>query len=282
MQAIHLRSSPLAERERNDRIYSGEIIVFRGFAAVAGLVERLRAHCVVALGADPERVHEHRSEAEVNTAAEQLRQNVMADREVAAALNEALAAVGVEVADTWGDGLKQRVQMAASRSGARMVSPLGAHRDTWGSNIMAQTNWWAPVYPVAPERTIALFPNWFDRPVSNDSAGWDFRELLRCMREQGPEPDYPLLPLASEPPPWADSLPVAPEPGDLMCFSGAHLHASVPNTTARTRLSCELRTVNGGDASAGRGAPNVDGRPVRTTWQLFKRLSDGEKLGAMA
>lgn len=282
MKAIHLRSAALAEAERNARVYAGEIIVFRGFAAVATLVERLRAHCEHNLGSDPEHVHERLAEADVNAAAEALRQAVFADEAVAAALNAAFDAVGVDLDATWGDGLKQRVQMAQSASGARMVSPLGAHRDTWGSNIMAQTNWWAPVYPVTPERTIALFPGWFDRPVANDSDGWDFRELIRRMREQGPEPDYPLLPLATEPPPWADAVPLAPEPGDLVCFSGAHLHASVPNATGRTRLSCEIRTVNGDDATAGRGAPNVDGRPVRTTWQLFKRLTDGAKLGAMA
>jgi hypothetical protein len=55
----------------------------------------------------------------------------------------------------------------------------------------------------------------------------------------------------------------------------------VPNSTARTRFSFETRTVNGRDARHGAGAPNVDGAAVRTTWQLFRRLSDGEKLAAM-
>lgn len=282
MSAIHLTASALTERERNDRLYAGEIIIFRGFDAVAALADRLAACCRSHLGGEPEMVHQRLAEDGVNEAAGALQHEVRKDAEIAQMVNDALAAVGVDFDRTFGDGLKQRVQMASSRSGARAVSPLGAHRDTWGSNIMAQTNWWAPVYPVTPERTLAMFPSRFDQPVANDSAGWDFRELLRRLKDEGPEPDYPLLSLASAPPGWSEALPISIEPGDLLCFSGAHLHASVPNLTERTRLSWELRTANGDDVAARRGAPNVDGSPVRTTYQLFRDLVSGERLGDMA
>lgn len=281
MSAIHFTASALSERERNDRLYAGQIIIFRGFATVAALTDRLAASCRRHLGEEPESVHVRMAEDVVNEAAGALQHEIQKDAGIAQLVNEALAAVGVDLERTFGDGLKQRVQMASSRSGARAVSPLGAHRDTWGSNVMAQTNWWAPVYPVTPERTVAMFPTLFDRPVANDSAGWDFRELVRRLKQEGPEPDYPLLPLASDPPDWSEALPISIEPGDLLCFSGAHLHASVPNTTERTRLSWELRTINADDVAAGRGAPNVDGSPVRTTYQLFRGLTSGERLGEM-
>lgn len=282
MSAFHLTARALTERERNDRLYAGEIIIFRGFDTVAALADRLAAYCRLHLGDDPQTVHQRLAEDAVNESAGALQQDVRQDAEIAQLVHEALAAIGVDVERTFGDGIKQRVQMASSRSGARAVSPLGAHRDTWGSNVMAQVNWWAPVYPVAPERTLAMFPTLFDRAVANDSAGWDFRELLRRLKHEGPDPDYPLLPLATDPLDWREALPISIEPGDLLCFSGAHLHASVPNATDRTRLSWELRTANADDVAAGRGAPNVDGRPVRTTYQLFRGLVSGERLGEMA
>ena len=281
MRAIHLTATALDEGERNARVHAGEIILFRGFTAVYELVDLLRARCRAYLGDVPERAHERMAPAELDAAAESLRQAVLADAAVAEAVRIAFAEIGVDLRATYGDGLKQRVQMAADARGQRLVAPLGVHRDTWGSNVAAQTNWWAPVYPVTPERTLALFPAYFDRPVANDSAGWDFRELVRRLRAEGRDADYPLLPLATDPPGWDEAVPISPEPGDLLCFSGAHLHASVPNTTGRTRLSCEIRTVNGDDAAAGRGAPNVDGAALRTTWQLFRHLSDGRKLGEM-
>ena len=281
MASFLLTSSPLPEEARNQRVYQGDLIVFRGFAAVTYLVDGLRAICRQHLGADPESVHERLPEAALNAAAQALRDAVAADDTVTALLRTALQDVGVGIDDTFGDGLELRVQSASSRSGARRISPLGVHRDTWGSNIMAQTNWWSPVWPTTPERTIAFFPTYFERPVPNNSEGWDFRELLRRLKADGPDTDYPLLPLATDPPGWEDAMPVSIEPGDLLCFSGVHLHASVPNATDRTRLSFELRTVNRGDVLAGRGAPNVDGTAIRTTYQLFRGLTHGERLGPL-
>ena len=68
------------------------------------------------------------------------------------------------------------------------------------------------------------------------------------------------------------------EPGDLLCFSGAHLHASVPNTTAETRCSMELRTVNADDIESGRGAPDLDGRAPRVPLEWFRSMVDGRPL----
>ena len=67
---------------------------------------------------------------------------------------------------------------------------------------------------------------------------------------------------------------VAIEPGDLLCFSGAHLHAGVPNHTGVARFSIETRTVDADDVAAGRGAPNVDGAAPRVAREWFRRVAD--------
>jgi ectoine hydroxylase-related dioxygenase (phytanoyl-CoA dioxygenase family) len=72
-------------------------------------------------------------------------------------------------------------------------------------------------------------------------------------------------------------VPVLIEPGDLLCFSGAHLHASRPNRTGRTRLSIDTRIVEGGDLRAGKGPANVDGHAPRTVHEWFRNVS-GEPL----
>ncbi len=58
------------------------------------------------------------------------------------------------------------------------------------------------------------------------------------------------------------------QPGDMLCFCCAHLHASVPNTSGRARFSIETRTVNIDDIHNERGAPNVDcaASEIMTTW----------------
>ena len=71
---------------------------------------------------------------------------------------------------------------------------LPIHRDTWGSNIRKQLNWWAPLVPVAPERTLLLFPEYFYQPVPNTSEFWDFQQMKQ-HREMGKP--YPQLPVYS-------------------------------------------------------------------------------------
>lgn len=61
MASFLLTSSPLPEEAHNQRIYQGDLIVFRGFAAVTDLVDGLRAICRQHLGAGPETEHGCRS-----------------------------------------------------------------------------------------------------------------------------------------------------------------------------------------------------------------------------
>ena len=282
MPAIYHVDRPLAEPERNRRIYQGDVIVFRGVPAVARLGRALRALCRRQLGDYPPGVHRRWPESSVHQAAERLRAVVRQDAALAEALAAALEAVGADPGATYRDALTARVQVAGGEAHSGAAAALAAHRDTWGSNIMAQTNWWGPLWATEPESTLALFPSRFATPVPNDSARWDFRELARRRRRGEPPAGYPLLPLATRPPPRDEALAISLLPGDLMCFSGAHLHATVPNATDRTRLSFETRTVNGADAEQGRGAPNVDGAAPRTTRQLFRRLTDGRRLAPMS
>lgn len=280
MPAVTLVSGPLEETERNARVYRGDILVFRDVGAMAALTDRVADWLVERFEIDPENVHRRLPGSALATLADELRKDVARDPTARGLLREALEEVGVSTGANYRDALKLRVQPPRTGDEDAPLAPLAAHRDTWGSQIPAQTNWWAPVFPVTAERTLALFPDRFREPVPNNSGDWDLAELIR-RRRLGDSAGYPLMPLATQPPPWKTAVPLVLEPGDLLCFSGAQLHASVPNTTDRCRFSLEVRTVNGQDALAGQGAPNVDGRTRRIAYHWFKRLTDGEALGTM-
>ncbi|MEQ9547409.1 MAG: hypothetical protein RIK85_15510 [Marinobacter sp.] len=280
MTALYQLAHPLPEAERNARIYRGELIVFRDVEAVTQLTDRLRAHCTRQLGDDPTRVHQSMSSLEIEQANEALRMALRNDAKLAQAWRHVLSAIHSDLGDTYGDSPVIRVQPPESGAQGERTKPLRAHRDTWGSNIPAQINWWAPLYETTPERTLALFPGLFSQIVENDSADWSFQEMLQVQRTKTTS-GYPLLPTATKAPSWDDALVVSLLPGDLLCFSGAHLHASVPNTTELTRLSFETRTVNRSDMVAGSGAPNVDGSAPFMTPQIFRHLKSGQKLGEL-
>ncbi len=281
MPAITLITAPLGEQERNARLYAGEILIFQGFPAVVALVELLRTRCRGHLGSDPQRVHERLNARDLAAAAISLRRETGRDAQIRAAFASALEAIGADGTLTCCDALVTRMQPPRALAAHHRLSPLVPHRDTWGTNVAAQINWWGPIFPAPPDRTIALYPSCFARPVENDSADWDFEELLRRRRADGGRLPYPPLPTATLAPDEREALPISLVPGTLMAFSGAHLHASVPNATELTRLSFETRTVNSVDARAGRGAPNVDGKAPCRTEQLFRHLCDGTLLGPL-
>jgi hypothetical protein len=207
-----------------------------------------------------------------------LQRTVRGDERVRTLLRAALEAVGVDPTRSYWDSIFLRIVPPVDDDADRQVGRIGFHRDTWSSNVLAQTNWWTTIRPLSAERTIAFYPRYWRRPIENSSASWDL-DVIRERRRSAERPeDVPIVPEPTEPVDMESELRVVIEPGDLLCFSGAHLHASVPNVSAETRCSVELRTVNLDDLAEGRGAPDLDGRAPRVPLHWFRSMTDGTTL----
>ena len=172
-----------------------------------------------------------------------------------------LTTVGYGPDSTWLDRVRLRIVPSRNDIDHRRLSPLPPHRDTWASRIMAQVNWWMPLYPLSETGTMLMWSDAFRNPVANDSAAWDFEEFKRVGR------GYPLLPTATYP--ETPGTPVLIEPDDLLGFSAAHLHAGRRDASGRTRFGIDSRTVWEPDRRAGRCAPDVDGSPGTEMWEWF-------------
>jgi hypothetical protein len=190
----------------------------------------------------------------------------------------ALEHVGVDPARTYWDRLYLRVVEPIEEGAERQPGHIGFHRDTWSSNVLAQVNWWTPLRPITAERTIAFYPTYWSRPIANSSADWDLDEIRERRRAGVPDEELQIVPEPTEPVDTAAELRVVIEPGDLLCFSGAHLHASVPNTSGERRVSVELRTVYADDLAHERGAPDLDGRAPRVPLHWFRSMESGAPL----
>jgi hypothetical protein len=171
------------------------------------------------------------------------------------------------------------VPAGQQRPWARSTATVDFHRDTWGTNLYAQVNWWAPVYPIDPGRTFAFFPHLFARPLANTSSGFDISDVMRRNRE-APETVKAddMAPRLLEQIEWEKGSPVVIAPGEVIAFSAQHAHAGVPNHTPFTRISLETRTLRIADLLSGRGARNVDGRARWMTPGMFRRVSDNTPL----
>ena len=207
-----------------------------------------------------------------------LRRRYGEDPDVARLWRAALAQCGCVLERTFWDHVRVRVNPPGRTHHSRRILNLPAHRDSWGSMLAQQINWWAPIYPLTAGRTLLIYPEAWNRPVTNDSAEWDLLELKR-RRAEGAVGGYPLLPTASDCSEWGDPLPLLQEPGDIVAFSAAHLHASAVNETGLCRFNIEGRTIDADAFAAGRGAPDPDGAAPRRALHWFTHCQDGRPLG---
>jgi len=272
MSVLRVVSGALEDGARRESVYGGDLLVFKDVGPLGELCAFADALIGEAFGADPPGAQFELEKEEYLLRVEALQTRFRKDaRELFLA---ALGHVGVDLRRTFWDWLYLRVSPHGEEYSSRRTAGLGFHRDTWSSNVYAQTNWWAPIYPISAGRTVAFYGEYWERPVKNTSAQWDLEEI-RAGRA-----GVPVVPEPTETVRTASELRPVIEPGDLLCFSGAHLHASVPNTTGVARFSVEVRTVDAGDAAVGRGAPNVDGEAPRVASGWFRHVDDGTLLPA--
>lgn len=246
-------------------LFAGELVVYRILPAMADLVETMRSIVIDTFGAEPDRAEQHLAPDTFRKLAGQARKQVANDADALAQWYATLKQIGYALDTVRSDRMRLRIAPSSAAARSRFARPLPVHRDSWGSGISCQINWWAPLFPLAETRTMLIWPDGFDTPIKNTSADWDYDKLL-----SGTVPDYPLLPEATATPP-GDPVPVLIEPGEILAFSAAHLHASVTDTSGCTRFSLDTRSIWEEDIAAGRGAPDVDGggRPPR--WDMFER-----------
>jgi hypothetical protein len=260
-------------------LFDGHCVVIRELSSIAAIVSRAAALVEEAFGRrDPQRTERELSPVTFDATAFRARRAVAGDATLGQLWRETLASLGYPDDECYSDRLRLRVVPSDGYASAPTLRSLPPHRDNWASAIAQQINWWMPLYTLSPQRTMVIWPDLFRRQVANDSASWDYDALRSAGRDV-----YPLLPTAREEPP-TPGLPVVIEPGALLAFSGAHLHASRHDASGLSRLSLDTRTVWAGDVAAGRGAPDVDGAARRARWDWFGNPSDpqGTKLAALA
>lgn len=266
----------------HDALFSGAIVRFRDMPEMSALVEFTRRFLEERLArCAPERVHQLEGNPAERYAA--LQREYLNCGETKALWRALFEAVGLDTSTAMRDRLTLRFQPPGSAPGARTwtrgTSTVGFHRDTWGTNLYAQVNWWAPVYAVAADRTFAILPELFAQPLDNDSVKFDIADIIERSRGRGrPVEPGEEVPQLLEEIDLSAAWPVTISPGELLLFSSQHAHVGIPNRTDLTRISLETRTLRLSDLEARRGAPNVDGRARWVAYKLFRRIADDRPL----
>jgi hypothetical protein len=275
-------SAPVSPRALHDRLYAGDVLEFTPMPAMQEIVSFTRGFLEEEFQPhDPTEIHHYLPRAELNEAARARSRAYNRSEEAKRLWRELFEAIGLDPEALARDRLYVRFQPPEQPDASppeRGVSTVRFHRDTWGTNLYAQVNWWAPVYPITAGRTVALYPTLWSKPVANTSAEFDIGAAIASHRRPGSAPAVDPLPHLSEDVSWEPAIPVVIDPGSILTFSSAHAHAGVPNNTGITRISLETRTLWIEDVRLGKGAPNIDGDGRFMSPGLFRRLNDEAKL----
>lgn len=153
------------------------------------------------------------------------------------------------------------------------------HRDTWYGGCDAQINTWMPIYTIAPDQTMMINPAYFATPVKNTSPDWNLDNWINVQRPLAKDnvtEEVRVHPVPMEEISQAGEIRIAANAGEIITFSGSHLHGTVPNYTGQTRFSIDFRLIHIQDLLAGRGALNVDSGVTDTSAGLKEliHLSD--------
>jgi hypothetical protein len=276
--------SPLAEAERRQQLYAGDLFVHsptESSAALAALARELSETAFTPH--DPEVAQDHMPAEEYAAILADLKPTFIHHPRAKELIRGFLSELGADVEKTYFDVPRLRTMAHGDYMRAGLALQFHAHRDTWFSAPYQQLNWWLPVYPVRPENLMAFHPGYFARPIKNSSAGYDYDEWNRTGRQQAAQQitkDTRVQPEAQEPLELDPDVRIVTPVGGATVFSAAQLHSTVPNTTDRTRFSIDFRTVNIDDLVSGESARNVDSACTGTTLGDFKRASDLEDLPA--
>ncbi|MEU8244842.1 hypothetical protein [Nonomuraea sp. NPDC048916] len=275
-------NSKADDETRRGLIYQGQVFVYSSSPASRELVAFADELIVEAFGdRDPETAQFAMPVEEFARLLADLKPRFIHHPRCRELLPAVLADFGCDPGKTYFDVPRMRTSTSDDYLTSGISYAYHAHRDCWYSAPFNQINWWIPIYPVVAENVMAFHPRYFDNPVRNGSARYDYavwnsvgrpdaaRHVYRDTREQ-PKPEEPI---ELEP-----QLRLVPEPGGVLMFSGAQLHSTVPNTSGRTRYSIDFRTVHIDDVTARRGAPNVDSLCVGTTLRDFRRAADLDRM----
>jgi hypothetical protein len=130
-----------------------------------------------------------------------------------------------------------------------LLKPVKAHRDTWASNMFHQINWWIPLQNVKENNSIYLIPKYFNKKVKNTSNEWSFEKYKLSK-------NYPSTPFSNIKFRKSDIKSMDLEFGDVLIFSGNHIHGSLLSNTKR--LNLETRTISEQDEYKFKIPKNID------------------------
>ena len=268
MTSVYFNSSS-HDDERRKHLYRGDLFVYTASDSTRMLCEFARELSEEAFAPHDPREAQYQlpQEKYVEILAE-LKPKFIHHPRCKTAIRDILLAHHCELTKTYFDVPRLRTATSDNYLTSGLGYVFKPHRDTWYSPPQCQLNWWLPIYPIVSENAMTFLPRYWDQPVRNSSNEFNYQEWTQTGRKAAPKlvkSDQRRQSEALEPIELEADLRIMTEPGGLLIFSAAHMHATVPNRSGETRFSIDFRTVQLDDLAAEQGAANIDSDCSGTT-----------------
>ena len=276
--ALHV-DPDLSPDELRSAIFDGHLVLLTRLRSVSALVAHTRAGLTELFAPhDPQHVHEHIEPAEMAKILGEWKPRWIHAERSRELVRAIIAEAGFDPGHTYYDVPKPRTSFPSGHLTTGIAFAFPWHRDVWYSAPAQQINWWLPVFPVRETNAMGFDLASFARAVPNTSAEFDYyrNNAQRFGTAKSVGKEVQARPAAIEHTPGVDVIPL-PAPGEVLLFSGAQLHTSIPNTSGLARYSVDFRVVDARDLGAGRGAPLVDAYCTGTAIRDFVRIADESK-----
>ncbi|HTU75243.1 MAG TPA: hypothetical protein VMG38_17150 [Trebonia sp.] len=271
-----LTDPQISAEEVRQHIYSGDLIILTKLRALEEFVSYQREELTALFAPhDPEHAHEFIKPAQMAKLLGAWKPRwIHADRS-RDLVRAIIAEAGFEPEFTHYDVPKPRTSFPVGHLTTGIAFAFPWHRDVWYSAPAQQVNWWLPIFPVRETNAMSFDLASFGRAVPNNSGDFDYyrnnAQRLTTAKSVGKEQQ--ARPSANDHQPAVEVIPI-PAPGQVLLFSGAQLHKSVPNASGLARYSVDFRTVDTRDLQAGQGAPLADVRCTGTAIRDFLSIKD--------
>ena len=257
-----------------EEIFKGKIFVFQKSQFTLDLIQEIKTEISSEYDGELEKIH-YLDECEAIST--NLVSNLKNSKIFKELFKSFLIERGFYNNNSYWDQFRIRIAPAENRFNYREASRISSHRDTWGTNIHQQINWWGPISSVDETNTMIFYPEFFSKPVKNSTSTWDLNTYLDHRKRN--DFSYASTPqMLEELPEQVKTLPVTIQPGEILCFSGCHLHSSSKQKSEKTRFSFEIRTICQQDLDDKSQAPNTD---CDLKWQfpkIFRNINDNSPL----
>jgi hypothetical protein len=275
MPAI-LTDPAIRAEELRQRLYSGDLVILTRLRALEEFVGYMRDELTGLFAPhDPEHVHEHIEPAEMAKILGEWKPRWIHAERSRKLVCEIIAEAGFDPEYTHYDVPKPRTSFPSGHLTTGIAFAFPWHRDVWYSAPAQQINWWLPVFPARETNAMSFDLANFARAVPNTSGDFDYykNNAQRGSTAKSVGKEAQARPGAIDHTPSVDVIPL-PAPGEVLLFSGAQLHTSIPNSSGLARYSVDFRTVDVRDLQAGRGAPLADSYCTGTAVRDFVSVAD--------